>query len=59
MEEHTNADTDKAARKDLPKAADDRRTATDPASDPHPLNPPQDHEAVEKGREILERVKPY
>ena len=38
------------------QAQDDRRSATDPASDPRPLNPDVDDEAVAKGRAVIDRL---
>lgn len=37
----------------------DRTHAPRPADKPAPPNPPVDEEAVEKGVEQLERIKPY
>ncbi len=38
------------------QAQDDRRSATDPASDPRPLNPETDEDAVAKGRAVIDRL---
>ena len=38
------------------QAQDDRRTLIDPASDPRPLNPPVDDDAVAKGRAVIDRL---
>jgi len=56
----TKNDSD-ATPGDLPadpagQAQDDRRSATDPASDPRPLNPDVDDEAVAKGRAVIDRL---
>lgn len=42
-----------------PRGADERRETVDPAQNPAPSSPEPDPKAVEKGEEILERVKPY
>jgi hypothetical protein len=42
-----------------PRGADERRGTVDPAQNPAPRSPEPDREALEKGEEILERVKPY
>lgn len=39
--------------------ADDRTGTVDPTDNPVPANPPVDEEALGKGKEPLERVKPY
>ncbi len=44
---------------ETPRGADERRGTVDPAKNPAPRSPEPDREAVEKGEEILERVKPY
>jgi hypothetical protein len=49
--------TDKTVKGDAKR--DDRRTEVNPADDPRPLNPPVDEEAHEKGRDVIDRVKPY
>jgi hypothetical protein len=41
------------------RGTDDRRRAVRPADSPAPTSPAPDPEAIEKGEEILERVKPY
>lgn len=41
------------------RGTDERRQAVDPAQNPAPRSPGQDRDAVKKGEEILERVKPY
>lgn len=42
-----------------PRGADERRGTVDPSQNPAPSSPEPDREAVERGEEILERVKPY
>ncbi len=39
--------------------ADDRRSPVNPTQNPMPSSPVADEEAVRKGEETLERVKPY
>ncbi len=41
------------------ESGDDRRSEVDPSQNPTPSSPPPDEEAVQKGEEILERIKPY
>jgi hypothetical protein len=41
------------------RGTDERREPVDPAENPAPPSPEPDREAVEKGEETLERVKPY
>jgi len=41
------------------RGADERRETVDPAQNPAPRSPEPDQEAIEKGEEILERIKPY
>jgi hypothetical protein len=41
------------------RGTDDRRTAVRPRDDPAPVSPLPDAEAIRKGEDILERVKPY
>jgi hypothetical protein len=41
------------------RGTDDRRGTVRPADDPAPVSPPPDEEAVRKGQDVLERVKPY
>jgi hypothetical protein len=41
------------------RGTDDRRGTVRPGDDPAPVSPPADEEAVRKGEDILERVKPY
>ena len=50
---HTTTDT--AGR----RGTDDRREPVDPAANPAPRSPEPDQEAIEKGEETLDRVKPY
>jgi hypothetical protein len=42
-----------------PRGADDRRGTVRPGDDPAPISPPPDEQAVRKGEDILERIKPY
>jgi hypothetical protein len=41
------------------RGTDDRRTSVRPPDDPAPVSPQPDDEAIRKGEDILERVKPY
>jgi hypothetical protein len=41
------------------RGSDDRRGTVRPGDDPAPVSPPPDEEAVRKGQDVLERVKPY
>jgi hypothetical protein len=41
------------------RGTDDRRGTVRPGDDPAPVSPPPDEEAVRKGEDVLERVKPY
>ena len=41
------------------RGTDDRRGTVRPSDDPAPVSPPPDEEAVRKGQDVLERVKPY
>jgi hypothetical protein len=41
------------------RQGDDRRSRVNPSDNPVPNSPEADEEAVGKGEEILERVKPY
>lgn len=41
------------------REVDDRRSPVDPTENPIPSSPEADEEAVRKGEETLERVKPY
>jgi hypothetical protein len=41
------------------RGTDERRESVDPAGNPAPRSPEPDREAVKKGEETLERVKPY
>jgi hypothetical protein len=41
------------------RGADERRGTVNPAHNPAPRSPEPDREAIEKGQETLERVKPY
>ena len=41
------------------RGTDERREPVDPVQNPAPTSPEPDREAVEKGQEMLERVKPY
>jgi hypothetical protein len=41
------------------RGTDDRRGTVRPGDDPAPVSPPPDEDAVRKGEDILERVKPY
>jgi hypothetical protein len=59
MEQTTDTDTSRPPREQPAGGTDDRRGMVDPATDPRPVNPPVDDEAVDKGREVLDRVKPY
>jgi hypothetical protein len=51
--------TDQQVGSGTPRGADERRETVDPAKNPAPRSPEPDREAVEKGQEVLERVKPY
>ena len=42
-----------------PRGADERRATVNPAENPAPRSPEPDQEALDKGEESLERVKPY
>jgi len=50
-----NSPQDQQAR----RGEDDRRGTVDPSQNPAPSSPAPDEEAVRKGEEALERVKPY
>jgi hypothetical protein len=41
------------------RGADDRRKLVRPEDDPAPTSPTADDAAVQKGEDVLERVKPY
>jgi hypothetical protein len=41
------------------RGTDDRRTPVSPSDDPAPVSPDPDREAIHKGEDVLERVKPY
>jgi hypothetical protein len=41
------------------RGTDDRREPVNPAQNPAPSSPEPDREALRRGEEILERVKPY
>jgi hypothetical protein len=41
------------------RGTDQRREPVNPAQNPAPSSPEPDREALRKGEEILERVKPY
>ena len=41
------------------RGEDDRTSDVNPAENPAPQSPEADEEAIRKGEEILERVKPY
>lgn len=41
------------------RGIDQRTEQVDPAQNPAPRSPEPDREAVDKGEQILERVKPY
>ncbi len=41
------------------RGTDDRRGSVRPSDDPAPVSPSPDPDAIEKGEEVLERVKPY
>jgi hypothetical protein len=41
------------------RGTDERREAVDPTHNPAPRSPEPDADAVKKGQETLERVKPY
>jgi hypothetical protein len=38
---------------------DDRRSTVRPSDDPAPVSPTPDADAIRKGEEVLERIKPY
>jgi hypothetical protein len=41
------------------RGRDDRRGSVKPGEDPAPVSPAPDRDAIRKGEELLERVKPY
>lgn len=41
------------------RGKDDRRGEVNPADNPAPTSPAPDKDAIRKGEEILQRVKPY
>lgn len=41
------------------RGSDERRKQVNPADNPAPSSPEPDREALRKGEEVLERVKPY
>jgi hypothetical protein len=41
------------------RGTDDRRGTVRPGDDPAPVSPAPDEDAVRKGEDVLERVKPY
>jgi hypothetical protein len=41
------------------RGQDDRTADVNPAENPAPQSPEADEEAIRKGEEILDRVKPY
>lgn len=41
------------------RGTDERRESVNPAHNPAPTSPEPDREALQKGEETLERVKPY
>lgn len=57
--ENTQDETQSSQKETTPRGADERREAVDPAQNPAPRSPEPDQEAVEKGEEVLERIKPY
>lgn len=59
MSERELEDERQSGSQRTPRGADDRRSAVRPADDPAPVSPEADREAVEKGEDVLERVKPY
>lgn len=56
MTQNPNADENKEA---VQRGKDDRRGTVNPGQNPAPSSPEPDPEAVRKGEETLERVKPY
>jgi hypothetical protein len=58
-EEDPRQERDPAAEGGAERGRDDRRRPVNPADNPAPQSPEADHEAVRKGEETLERVKPY
>jgi hypothetical protein len=51
--------TGEKSRSGPARGADERRETVNPAENPAPRSPEPDHEAVKKGEETLERIKPY
>jgi hypothetical protein len=51
--------TDETRDPITPRGEDDRRQTVDPSESPAPSSPEPDPDAVRKGKETLERVKPY
>ena len=41
------------------RGTDDRRASVDPTDDPAPVSPEPDQDAIHRGEDVLERVKPY
>jgi hypothetical protein len=59
--EHSSEDQDRPSIGDTAgrRGTDERRETVDPSQNPAPSSPEPDREALEKGEETLERVKPY
>lgn len=57
--EGADLDYDSTAGSAGRRGEDDRRGAVNPAENPAPSSPPPDEDAIRKGEENLERVKPY
>jgi hypothetical protein len=51
--------TDEINQPHTPRGEDDRRGTVNPADSPAPSSPAPDEDAVRKGEESLERIKPY
>lgn len=58
-EEQTTLQPESIAQFAGRRGDDDRRGRVAPESNPAPVSPAADEEAIHKGEEILERVKPY
>lgn len=55
QDEARNSTMDTAAS----RGTDERRGPVDPAQNPAPHSPAPDRETIEKGEDMLERIKPY
>jgi hypothetical protein len=59
IDQTTEEERESTAQSAGQRGSDDRRSPVNPADNPAPISPALDEEAVRKGEDVLERVKPY